>query len=154
MFKTYETASFFDEMLEHRSPKKHYIPFYKQLQQLTNEQLIQKHNAAQSSFLRQGITFTVYGAEGGIERTMPFDFVPIIIPNKSWKEIEQGIQQRVKALNLFLQDVYNERNIIDAGIIPAHLVDNNPYYYRQVIGANVAIDNHIFLAGVRARSYR
>ena len=148
MFKTYETATFFDEMLEKDLPKKHYIPFYEQLQQFTNEQLVQKHNAAQSSFLRQGITFTVYGAKGGTERTMPFDFIPIIIPSENWKEIELGIKQRVKALNLFLQDVYNERNILNDGLIPAQLVDDNPYYYRQVIGANVAIGNHIFMAGI------
>ena len=148
MFKTYETATFFDEMLEQDLPKKHYIPFYEQLQKFTKEQLLQKHTAAQSSFLRQGITFTVYGAEGGTERTMPFDFVPIIIPNENWKQIERGIKQRVKALNLFLQDVYNERNILNDGIIPAHLVDDNPYYYQQVMGANVPIGNHIFMAGI------
>lgn len=148
MFNTYDAKSFFDEMLENNVPKKHYIPLYKQLKLLSNEQLRDKHNAAQSSFLRQGITFTVYGAEGGTERTMPFDFIPIIIPNKQWQEIERGMKQRVKALNHFLQDVYNERNIIEAGIVPALLVDNNPYYYRQVIGANIALNNHIFMAGI------
>lgn len=148
MFKPYDSATFFDEMLQGDTPKKHYIPFYEQLQQFSNEQLLEKHHAAQSSFLRQGITFTVYGAEGGTERTMPFDFIPIIIPQEAWQEIELGMKQRVKALNLFLHDVYGERNITKAGIVPAQLVDNNPYYYKQVIGANIALDNHIFLAGI------
>lgn len=148
MFKPYDSATFFDEMLQGDTPKKHYIPFYEQLQQFSNEQLLEKHHAAQSAFLRQGITFTVYGAEGGTERTMPFDFIPIVIPNETWQEIELGMKQRVKALNLFLHDVYGERKIIEAGIVPAHLVDNNPYYYKQVIGAKLALNNHIFLAGI------
>lgn len=148
MFKPYDSTQFFDEMLVGDSPKKHYTPFYEQLQRFSDEQLLQKHNAAQSSFLRQGITFTVYGAEGGTERTMPFDFIPIIIPNEAWQEIEKGMKQRVKALNYFLQDVYGERKIIKAGVVPAHLVDENPYYYKQVIGANIALENHIFLAGI------
>lgn len=148
MFKLYDSATFFDEMLQGDTPKKHYIPFYKQLQQFSNEQLLEKHHAAQSAFLRQGITFIVYGAEGGTERTMPFDFIPIIIPNDTWKKIEEGMKQRVKALNYFLHDVYGARKIIEAGVVPAHLVDNNPYYYKQVIGADIALDNHIFLAGI------
>lgn len=148
MFKLYDSATFFDEMLQGDTPKKHYIPFYKQLQQFSNEQLLEKHHAAQSAFLRQGITFTVYGAEGGTERTMPFDFIPIIIPNDTWKEIEEGMKQRVKALNCFLHDVYGARKIIEAGIVPARLVDHNPYYYKQVMGTNIALDNHIFLAGI------
>ncbi len=148
MFKMYDSAPFYDEMLEDDLPKKHYIPFYEQLQKFSNEQLKNKHTEAQSSFLRQGITFTVYGAEGGIERTMPFDFVPIIIPSETWSEIELGIKQRVKALNYFLQDVYNEREILKVGIIPAHLVDENPYYYKQLIGTKIALKNHIFVAGI------
>ncbi|MER2191350.1 MAG: circularly permuted type 2 ATP-grasp protein [Solibacillus sp.] len=148
MFKPYDSATFFDEMLHRDTPKKHYIPFYEQLQQFSNEQLLEKHNTAQSAFLRQGITFTVYGADGGTERTMPFDFIPIIIPNEAWQEIEEGMKQRVSALNHFLRDVYSERKIIEAGIVPAHLVDNNPYYYKQVIGTNIALNNHIFLAGI------
>lgn len=148
MFKTYDSTNFFDEMIENNVPKRHYAPFYEQLLALTNEQLLTKHNAAQSSFLRQGITFTVYGAEGGTERTMPFDFIPIIIPHDQWLVIEQGMKQRIKALNMFLHDVYNERRIIHEGVIPATLVDENPYYSRQVIGANIALQNHVFMAGI------
>lgn len=148
MFKPYETNTFYDEMLEGDKPKKHYIPFYQQLQRFTENQLLEKHNEAQSSFLRQGITFTVYGEEGGTERTMPFDFVPIIIPEQTWNEIKQGMKQRVEALNLFLHDVYNDQEIVKAGIVPKELIENNPYYYNQVIGAKIPLHNHIFLAGI------
>ena len=148
MFELYEPTKFYDEMLQDGKPKQHYIPFYEQLQQFSDEELFIKHTAAQSSFLRQGITFTVYGAEGGTERTMPFDFVPIIVPADNWQMIERGMKQRVKALNLFLHDVYNEQQIVEAGFIPRALVENNPYYYRQVIGAKIPLNNHIFLAGI------
>ena len=148
MFKPYETNTFYDEMLEGDKPKKHYIPFYQQLQRFTENQLLEKHTEAQSSFLRQGITFTVYGEEGGTERTMPFDFVPIIIPEQTWNEIEQGMKQRVEALNLFLHDVYNDQEIVKAGIVPKELIENNPYYYNQVIGAKIPLHNHIFWAGI------
>lgn len=148
MVKLYDSSMFYDEMLEGSKPKAHYQTFYEQLQAFSMQQLQDKHQAAQSSFLRKGITFTVYGAEGGTERTMPFDFVPIIIPEETWKMIERGMKQRVKALNLFLHDVYHEQKIVRAGIVPKALIDNNPYYYKQVIGTTVPLQNHIFLAGI------
>ena len=148
MFKPYETKQFFDEMLEKGAPKPHYFPFYEQMQQLSDDQLLHKHEIAQSSFLRQGITFTVYGAEGGTERTMPFDFVPIIMPEDTWKTLEKGMKQRVEALNAFLDDIYNEQRILNDGVVPRELVEQNPYYYKQVYGASIPLKNHIFLAGI------
>ncbi|MGM9929645.1 MAG: circularly permuted type 2 ATP-grasp protein [Bacillus sp. (in: firmicutes)] len=148
MFKPYESGFYYDEMLHGKEPKEHYQSFYAKLKELTDEDLQEKNEMAQSSFLRQGITFTVYGAEGGTERTMPFDFVPIIIPSESWKMIEKGMKQRVEALNLFLDDVYHDQNIIKDGIVPRELIEQNPYYYKQVAGMNIPLNNHIFLAGI------
>lgn len=148
MFERYESGKFFDEMLEGDKPKKHYVPFFEQLQELTPQQLMDKHELAQSSFLKQGITFTVYGAEGGTERTMPFDFVPIIIPNNVWNTIDRGMKQRVEALNCFLHDIYTDQLIVEAGIVPKELIHNNVYYYKEVLGANLPLNNHIFLAGI------
>ncbi|HWK23478.1 MAG TPA: circularly permuted type 2 ATP-grasp protein [Ureibacillus sp.] len=148
MFKPYDCYTFYDEMLDGENPKKHYIPFYKQLQKFSDEELLTKHKSAQSSFLRQGITFTVYGADGDTERTMPFDFVPIIIPDDAWRKIEEGMKQRVEALNMFLHDVYHEQHILDAGIIPRALIESNPYYYQAAVGVNIPLHNHIFLAGI------
>ncbi|MGM9926442.1 MAG: hypothetical protein ACI35P_00690 [Bacillus sp. (in: firmicutes)] len=71
MFKDYQTDCYFDEMLEQGKPKQHYEQFYSMLNQLSNTDFQEKNNLANSSFLRQGITFTVYGEEGGTERTMP-----------------------------------------------------------------------------------
>ncbi|MET1032404.1 circularly permuted type 2 ATP-grasp protein [Domibacillus tundrae] len=123
MFKPYEIGPYFDEMLDQNgNPKKHYQSFYNVLQDLTDEELKEKQETANLNFLRQGITFTVYGNDGGTERTMPFDFIPIIIPAEKWREIEKGMIQRVEALNLFLDDIYHEQNILKDGIIPRELI--------------------------------
>ncbi|MFC4354962.1 circularly permuted type 2 ATP-grasp protein [Chryseomicrobium palamuruense] len=150
MFDKYEVPPFFDEMLEKdKSPKPHYQNFYQKLQEANEETLREKHELAQLSFLRQGITFTVYHQNVGTERTMPFDFVPIIIPDEDWKKIEKGMAQRTEALNCFLKDIYHEGKILEAGIVPRDLVENNAYYYKdQAAGVRVPLDNHIFLAGI------
>jgi len=150
MFNSYKTSPFFDEMFDSAGlPKPHYQKFHDILSRFTEEELKEKHETAQLSFLRQGITFTVYNNNVGTERTMPFDFVPIIISPEEWKTIEKGMIQRAEALNQFLEDVYHDQKILEAGIIPRHLVEENPYYYaKQAQGINIPLKNHIFLAGI------
>ncbi|MGB2991669.1 MAG: circularly permuted type 2 ATP-grasp protein [Paenisporosarcina sp.] len=150
MFTSYKVDPFFDEMLKASGkPKDHYQKFYDMIQKFSIDELKEKHETAQLSFLRQGITFTVYNNNVGAERTMPFDFVPIIIPPEDWNTIEKGMVQRSEALNCFLQDVYNEQKIINDGIIPRNLVEENPYYYaKQIQGIKIPLNNHIFLAGI------
>lgn len=150
MFNSYQTSPFFDEMFNPQGkPKPHYRKFHEILSQFTAEELKEKHDTAQLSFLRQGITFTVYNNNVGTERTMPFDFVPIIISPEEWKTIEKGMIQRTEALNQFLDDVYHSQNILEDGIIPRNLIEENPYYYaKQIKGINVPLKNHIFLAGI------
>lgn len=148
MKKLYDSSLFFDEMFEGNKPKPHYRSFHHKLSLFSQEQLEEKYRQAQASFLRQGITFTVYGTQDGTERTMPFDCVPIIIPQRQWTHIEAGVKQRVEALNLFLQDVYGQQNILRDGLIPRQLVENNPYFKPMMTGLQVPIKNHIFLAGI------
>jgi uncharacterized circularly permuted ATP-grasp superfamily protein len=150
MFTSYKVKPFFDEMLKASGqPKNHYQKFYDMIQNFTVDELKEKHETAQQSFLRQGITFTVYHNNVGAERTMPFDFVPIIIPPEDWETIEKGMVQRSEALNCFLHDVYNDQKIINDGVIPRNLVKENPYYYaKQMQGNKIPLNNHIFLAGI------
>lgn len=150
MFKPYNSDPYFDEMIDQNgNPREHYQRFYNSLLQLNPEELKEKQDTANLNFLRQGITFTVYGNEGGTERTLPFDFIPIIIPADKWKQIEKGMVQRVKALNLFLDDIYHNQNILNDGIIPRDLIEQNPYfYYQQAGGLDIPLRNHIFLAGI------
>ncbi|WP_027953341.1 circularly permuted type 2 ATP-grasp protein [Halobacillus kuroshimensis] len=150
MLTNYKTGVYFDEMMkEDGQPKNHYQWFYQLVHQFNERELMNKHETAQLNFLRQGITFTVYSHTGGTERTMPFDFVPIIIPRGDWEKIEKGMKQRMTALNHFLDDIYHEQRIVEAGVIPRDLIENNPYYYdKQIGGVRVPLNNHIFLAGV------
>lgn len=150
MFESYNTKPFFDEMFdENGTPKPHYRKFYSTLRKFSEEELKEKHETAQLSFLREGITFTVYNNNVGTERTMPFDFVPIIISPEEWETIEKGMIQRTEALNRFLDDVYHEGKILEDGIVPRRLVEENPYYYaKQVQGIDIPLKNHIFLAGI------
>ena len=137
MFKDYQTSPFFDEMFTpDGKPKAHYEMFHEVIKRFSNDELKEKHETAQLSFLRQGITFTVYHNNVGTERTMPFDFVPIIIPPEEWEVVEKGMTQRAEALNRFLDDVYHEQKIIEAGIVTKHLVEDNPYYYKKQMQAS------------------
>ncbi|GAA3404246.1 circularly permuted type 2 ATP-grasp protein [Paenibacillus hodogayensis] len=150
MHMLYETGSFYDEMLEPcGTPKTHYETVYRALHQLPADELRRKHETAQNRFLRQGVTFTVYNDNAGAERTMPFDPIPIIVPSAQWARIEQGMIQRVSALNCFLEDVYGEQFIVRDGIIPEKLVLDNPAYRPEVAGHSCAPRNsRIFLAGI------
>ncbi|MFC5711614.1 circularly permuted type 2 ATP-grasp protein [Thalassorhabdus alkalitolerans] len=150
MFNSYKTEPFFDHMFtSNRDPKDHYSRFYHTLQNFSEMELREKHETAQLSFLRQGITFTVYNENISTERTMPFDFIPIVIPPEEWALIEKGMIQRTEALNQFLEDIYHEQEILNDGVIPRELIVDNPYYYqKQVQGMEIPLNNHIFLAGI------
>ena len=99
--------------------------------------LHQLNDSAKTHFLYQGITFNVYGESSGIERTIPFDLIPRIIARKQWNHISQGCTQRVKALNLFLDDIYHDRHILKEGNIPELQVLSHEVYQPMMIGHNL-----------------
>lgn len=128
--------------------KKHYKDFHDILSDFDLEQLQEKSEQAQASFLRQGITFTVYKDSEGTERTMPFDFIPIIMPNDEWEMIEKGMKQRVKALNLFLEDLFSEQRIINDNVVPSSLLADNLTFLNALHKTEVPLKQRIFLAGI------
>ena len=83
---------------------------------------------AEAFFRRIGITFAVYGDEQGAERIIPFDIVPRILSNSEWTRLAEGLEQRVKAINAFIGDVYGARDIVRAGIVPEDLILANPAF--------------------------
>ncbi|MFL5656557.1 MAG: circularly permuted type 2 ATP-grasp protein, partial [Ktedonobacteraceae bacterium] len=89
-------------------PRPHYQELYHRLLEMPTEALYQRQQAANTAFLNQGITFTVYGDDEGTERIWPYDLLPRIITSAEWETIERGLTQRITALNLFLKDVYHE----------------------------------------------
>ncbi|KHF41374.1 circularly permuted type 2 ATP-grasp protein [Halalkalibacter okhensis] len=150
MIKNYDVSTtFFDEMFTTKeSPHTHYQPLYENISKLDKKVVESRYQLAQQNFLRQGITFTVYNNTEGTERTMPFDPLPRIISKEEWAFVEKGLQQRVLALNAFLEDIYTEQNILNEGVIPRDLVVTSPHFYHQVYGIKVPAKNHIFLAGI------
>jgi uncharacterized circularly permuted ATP-grasp superfamily protein len=99
-------------------------------------------------FHRAGITFTLYGDEQGTERLIPFDTIPRSIPASEWRIVERGCIQRVKALNMFLADLYHEQRIIKAGIIPAEQVLANEQYQLAMQGLDLHRDIYSHISGV------
>jgi uncharacterized circularly permuted ATP-grasp superfamily protein len=102
------------------------------IQALGAQALSDRQKTLERSFLLQGITFTVYGAGSATERIIPTDLFPRIIPAAEWTVIETGLIQRLKALNLFLADIYGEQRILADGIVPRDLIFSSPAYRRQM----------------------
>lgn len=147
-FADYSTDSFFDEMFQSDGTvRPHYQAVLERIQELTKEKYLQKGQAVDLSFLRQGITFTVYGDEEGTEKIFPFDLMPRIIPKSEWEHLERGLTQRILALNLFLKDVYNEQRIIKEGIIPAGYILSGKHFRREFMGVKVPKDIYIQICG-------
>ena len=148
-FKHYiPNSTNWDEMCDSKSIRKTYLSVFSNLQQLNIDTLISKHNIASELFMNQGITFTVYNNEEGIERIFPFDIIPRIITGSEWEQIERGIAQRLKALNLFIKDIYNEQQVIHDGIIPASLIATCPHYKREIFGIKVPHDIYVHISGI------
>lgn len=138
-----------DEMFSNEGVRDSYAQVLQTLQRLNPENLNDKQIQASDLFMNQGITFTVYSDDDqGIERIFPFDIIPRIITKAEWSEVETGIKQRLKALNLFLEDVYNGQHIIKDGIIPASLVASCPHYIQEVHGIKVPHNIHVHIAGI------
>lgn len=138
-----------DEMFSNKGVRNSYRNVLQTIQSLSPENLVQKQKQAADMFMNQGITFTVYSDDNqGIERIFPFDIIPRIITQQDWLEVESGIKQRLKALNLFLEDIYNEQLIIKEGIIPAALIATCPHYIQEVHGIKVPHNIHVHIAGI------
>lgn len=125
----------------------HYEAILQRMGLMSFDQYEQKRQAVDLSFLRQGITFTVYGDEGGTEKIFPFDLMPRVIPNSEWLQLEKGLTQRITALNLFLKDIYNEQRIIKEGIIPAGYILSGKHFRREFMGIEVPKDLYIHVCG-------
>ena len=126
----------------------HYQRFAHWLSQQPSHLIAARREEAELIFRRVGITFAVYGDTDGTERTIPFDIVPRIFTAVEWQTLERGLKQRVKALNLFLHDIYHDHDIIKAGIIPADQVLRNSQYRKQMQGIEVPRGIYAHIAGI------
>jgi uncharacterized circularly permuted ATP-grasp superfamily protein len=104
------------------------------LQTLDTDALKSRCLAAEAAILEMGITFTIYSEKGNIDRAWPFDIIPRLIEFQEWKNIEAGLKQRLKALNCFIDDVYNEQSIIKDGLLPAELILSSSNFRPECVG--------------------
>jgi uncharacterized circularly permuted ATP-grasp superfamily protein len=141
---------FFDEMYVDGSSavRRHYREFETWLTEQSPETVSHKRAEADLIFRRVGITFAVYGNDAGTERLIPFDIIPRIITAAEWTRLEAGLVQRVKALNMFIHDIYHDQQIVKAGVIPAEQIFQNAQYRPEMQGISVSSDIYAHIAGV------
>ena len=148
MLKKYKTGGGFDEMLGPQcSVRSHYRKFHRLFGHLKTAEFNAKRQAVDTAFLRQGITFNVYGDARGAEKIFPFDLLPRIIPSAEWDFLERGLVQRITALNLFLHDIYHEQKIIKDGVIPEFYVLSARHFRREFVNFEVPKGIYIHVCG-------
>src|SRR5213082_2333145 len=142
-------AAAFDEM---NGPGGDLRQAYRELSQWLKETppdaLEYRRQEAELLFRRIGITFAVYGDAEAQERLIPFDVIPRIMSAKEWTLLEKGLKQRVRALNMFLRDIYHGRDILRANIIPDDLIFQNPVFRPEMNGQDVPHDVYVHIAGI------
>jgi uncharacterized circularly permuted ATP-grasp superfamily protein len=144
----YQTDEFWDEMFE--APDRvrpHYGALAEVLAMLSPADVERRQAAADLSFAARGVTFAVNQGAEGADKVMPFDLVPRIITASEWRTIECGLEQRVRALNLFLHDIYHEARILSSGVIPPELVLGSRGYRREMRGLDVPLGVYTHVVG-------
>jgi uncharacterized circularly permuted ATP-grasp superfamily protein len=147
-FANYDLDKAYDEMFDAQGcPRSAYQQLYQRLLEMPPDFLQQRQQAADLTFLNQGITFTVYGDNEGTERIWPYDLLPRIITAGEWSSIERGLTQRIMAINLFLKDVYHDGHILNDGVVPRQLVYSCRHYRREMRGIHVPHDIYVAVVG-------
>jgi len=143
------TAAQFDEMGGRAGAIR--APYEKLAQWLAEtppDVLASRRAQAELLFRRIGITFAVYGSKEATERLIPFDILPRIVSRAEWTALERGLAQRVRALNLFIADLYGAGEILKAGVVPSELVYRNPSFRPEMAGRRVPHDVYVQIAGI------
>src|SRR5882762_2944261 len=133
----YEVGDFFDEMFgENGSPRAATRHLARNIESLPEGELINRQLATDRALIQAGITFNVYGESAGVEKTLPFDLVPRIVAAAEWERIERGLKQRIRALNLFIDDLYHDRRILKDGVVPEEIISTSKGFREPCIGMN------------------
>jgi len=137
-----------DELMGEDGVRPIYEQFVRSIEGISHEEMEGKDDLAKKLFMTQGITFTVYSDREGVEKIFPFDIIPRVISSEEWSVIETGIKQRLKALNIFLKDIYHQQFIIKDGIIPLKLIYSCPLFLREMMYVDVPFDIYSHIAGI------
>jgi uncharacterized circularly permuted ATP-grasp superfamily protein len=118
------------------------------LRALSPDVLDRRRQEAELLFRRIGITFAVYGETESTERLIPFDVLPRILASAEWNTLRGGLEQRVRAINHFLKDIYGRRDVLRAGVVPEDLIFRNPVFRPEMNGTHVPHDVYVNIAGI------
>ena len=139
----------YDEVFESRqTPRAPLAPLVELLEGLGPQEFRLRQRLANGAFLRGGITFSVYSDSRGVEKIFPFDLVPRTVAASDWERVERGLEQRVTALNLFLEDVYGPQHILQEGVVPREIVEGASGYLPQVRGIKPRGGIYVHIAGI------
>lgn len=134
----------FADISDTKSSRATYGEIHRALAQMTQDELRGRTDALASSYLAQGVTFDFAGEE----RPFPIDAIPRVIEADDWLRVEQGVSQRVRALEKFLADVYGHQNVVRDGVIPASLIGTSTHFHRQAHGVETANGVRIHVSGI------
>ncbi len=135
IWENYKTETAYDELMcSEFQPRPISYRLCQYLNSLNKSDIDKRKIAAELAILEMGITFTVYSDEGNIDRAWPFDIIPRVICAKEWRSIEKGLKQRLKALNCFIADIYDEQSFIKAGKMPAEIITSSKNFRKECIG--------------------
>lgn len=148
LFEGYSLTGFDEMFAAPGLVRPHYRSLQERLETLGIDELARRHGAADLMMRHQGITFTVYGRGEGIEQIIPFDPIPRMIAADEWERIERGLIQRVRALNLFIHDVYHDRLILRDRVVPPELVLGASGYRRECVGLHVPRNIYMHVSGI------
>ncbi len=127
--ESYPKTSFYDELIDERGePRATAKALCAHLNLQSAEDLRARREAVDAAIMTMGISFTVYSDAGNIDRAWPFDLIPRIVPEREWKQIDAGLKQRLRALNMFIEDIYNEQDIVREGVFPADVLEGSVNY--------------------------
>lgn len=138
-WQDYPNEGLYDELInERKNPRKPAKRLANYLAKMGSEELQQRRQLADSNVQDMGVSFTVYTDEGNIDRAWPFDIIPRIIPAKEWEQVANGLKQRLRALNMFINDLYHGQEIIKDGVVPAYLIEKSKNFRPECIGVKPA----------------
>jgi len=147
-WKTYNPGKFYDELISSpgyaRKPARQLTSY---LRSLTHEDLLQKKTAAELAIKTMGISFTVYSDAGNIDREWPMDIIPRLIAASEWDRTSLGLEQRLRALNMFIHDLYNDQKILKDKVVPKELILNSANFRKQCVGIKPKFDVWAHICG-------
>lgn len=134
-WSNYSSPTVYDELIDcSSSPRPVAQRLIAYLEKMSPSELNSRKQMADATIRELGVSFTVYTDEGNIDRAWPFDIIPRVIDWSQWKRTEKGLKQRLQALNMFINDLYNDQNILNDGVVPRELIENSKNFRRECIG--------------------